>query len=202
MTDPRDLRVSDAEREHVIALLQKAIGQGLITLEEFTTRTDTALAARTRGDLNAVLVDLPGMVHRETRVPVAKPKLELRSTMSKLQRAGKWAVPRELVIRVKVGACHLDFTEAGIEHPVVDIEFDVTAGPVRLLLPEHATIDIDDLHVAAGKLVNKVGGGLPPGRPHFVVRGFVRAGSVTIRRATYLRIGGLKIRFPFKISTD
>jgi hypothetical protein len=196
--------VSDSEREHVVGLLQKAIGQGLITLDEFSTRTDTALAARTRSELNAVLIDLPGMVHKEAAppagVPTAKSKVELRSTMSKLRRTGRWVVPRELVVRLKAGAADLDFTEAKIEHPVVSIELDVTAGPVRLLLPEDASVDIDELQLAAGKLENKVHRG--SGNPHFVVTGMVRAGTVTIRRATYLRIGSLVIRFPWKISTD
>ena len=57
----RELRVSDAEREHVGQLLQRAVGLGMLSLGEFTERMDTALAAKTRGELNAVLVDLPGM---------------------------------------------------------------------------------------------------------------------------------------------
>lgn len=62
---PRDLRVSDAEREHVVGILETALGQGMLTLDEFTARTDTALAARTRGQLNIVLADLPGLHHRD-----------------------------------------------------------------------------------------------------------------------------------------
>lgn len=57
----RDLRVSDSEREHVGRLLQRAVGLGMLSLGEFTERMDTALAAKTRGELNAVLVDLPGI---------------------------------------------------------------------------------------------------------------------------------------------
>ena len=62
--DPRELRVSDAEREHVAGLLNKALARGLIDLDEFSTRLGAALAARTRGELNAVVVDLPGVVVR------------------------------------------------------------------------------------------------------------------------------------------
>ncbi len=57
----RDLRVSDAEREHVGELLQRAVGLGMLSLGEFTERMDTALAAKTRGELNSVLIDLPGV---------------------------------------------------------------------------------------------------------------------------------------------
>lgn len=58
---PRDLRVSDAERTHVLALLEKAIGRGMITLAEYSDRSAVAISARTRSELNVVLVDLPGI---------------------------------------------------------------------------------------------------------------------------------------------
>ena len=37
--DPRDLRVSDDERSHVLALLEKATGRGLIDIGEYTERS-------------------------------------------------------------------------------------------------------------------------------------------------------------------
>ena len=64
MSDPiaaRDLRVSDAERSHVIRLLQRATGHGLLDLDEFNRRSAAATAARTRADLNSLLLDLPGL---------------------------------------------------------------------------------------------------------------------------------------------
>ena len=59
--DPRDIRVSDDERSHVLGLLEKATGRGLIDLGEYTERSAKVISARTRGDLNAVLLDLPGL---------------------------------------------------------------------------------------------------------------------------------------------
>ncbi|WP_430334279.1 DUF1707 SHOCT-like domain-containing protein [Rhodococcus sp. ACT016] len=73
--EARDLRVSDAEREHVGRLLQRAVGQGMLSLGEFTERMDTALAAKTRGELNAVLVDLPGMQMDPAYTNVAHPSV-------------------------------------------------------------------------------------------------------------------------------
>jgi len=69
-------------------------------------------------------------------------------------------------------------------------------------VPPHSTVDMDDLQVAAGKVENKIAATATAGRPHFVIKGIVRAGSVTIRRPTYIRIGSLAIRFPWKITTD
>jgi hypothetical protein len=199
--DPRTLRVSDAEREHVVGLLQKAIGQGLITLDEFTTRTDIALAAKTRGELNTVLVDLPGMVHQEHAAPVNQRPVEIRTTMSSLKRTGRWTVPASLVVRNKMGSTDLDFTEAQIDHPQVHVELDVTGGSVTVLLPDDATVDLNDVEVSAGSVKDRTGS-VDRVRTHFVVSGTIRAGSLTVRRPTYLRIGALVIRFPWKISWD
>ncbi|MET1072464.1 MAG: DUF1707 domain-containing protein [Umezawaea sp.] len=201
MTDPKDYRVSDAEREHVIGLLQKAIGQGLITLDEFSTRTDTALVAKTRGELNAVLVDLPGMTHNEQAPKALAPKdrVEIKSTMSTVNRKGRWTVPRELVVRNRMGSTELDFSEAEIPHAVVSIELDVTAGSVSILLPEGATVNTDDIQMSAGSITDKAG--LGEGRPHFVLTGAVRAGSVQIKRVRMIRMGAYLVRMPgFKVT--
>ena len=48
--DPRDLRVSDDERAHVLSLLEKATGRGLIDIDEYTERSGKVIAARTRRD--------------------------------------------------------------------------------------------------------------------------------------------------------
>jgi Domain of unknown function (DUF1707) len=62
--DPRDLRVSDAEREHVAGVLHKALSRGLIDLDTFSARIGAVLDAGTRAELNAVVIDLPGLVAR------------------------------------------------------------------------------------------------------------------------------------------
>ncbi|HYS41922.1 MAG TPA: DUF1707 domain-containing protein, partial [Pseudonocardiaceae bacterium] len=79
------MRVSDAERQHVADLLQKAVGRGLITLDEFTERTDRALAARTRGELNGVLVDLVDL-RPAAVVPTEQPLLLQTGSGSGKQR--------------------------------------------------------------------------------------------------------------------
>ena len=53
------VRVSDAEREAVVERLNLATSEGRLTLEEFGDRVAEALAARTRGDLDRVVTDLP-----------------------------------------------------------------------------------------------------------------------------------------------
>ncbi|WP_406601488.1 DUF1707 SHOCT-like domain-containing protein [Lentzea miocenica] len=175
MTDPRELRVSDAEREHVVSLLNKAVGRGMISLDEFTARTDTALAAVTRADLNAVLLDLPGMVNNE----LAHARTELKNTMSTTTRKGHWVVPRELVIRNTLGTTNLDFTAADVP-PIVNVDLDVSLGTVKLLLPAGSSVNADGVEITAGELKDKVHNSV--GNPHFQLKGSVRGGTVVIKR--------------------
>jgi Domain of unknown function (DUF1707) len=56
--DP-DLRVSQAERDEVVALLAGHFADGRLTVEEYEERVEAALAARTGRDLEPLLEDLP-----------------------------------------------------------------------------------------------------------------------------------------------
>ncbi|MGH3517885.1 MAG: DUF1707 SHOCT-like domain-containing protein [Haloechinothrix sp.] len=184
----RDIRVSDAEREHVVGLLQKAIGRGLIDLDEFTERADIAYAAATRGELNIVLADLPGLVHRDAPRPGAAPiplsgdRLELTGHYSTVTRNGRWVVPERLVIRNKYGNTELDFTEAQIGTPVVYVELDTKWGSVEVTIPERAAIDINAItDVKYGSMADKTGSNGKPGMPRIVLSGRVHGGNLTIR---------------------
>ena len=57
---PTPILVSDAERERSIALLRLAVGEGRLTLEEFSERVGHAYAARTDQELASLAQDLPG----------------------------------------------------------------------------------------------------------------------------------------------
>ncbi|MCP2333001.1 protein of unknown function (DUF1707) [Actinoalloteichus cyanogriseus DSM 43889] len=131
---PRYLRVSDAERQHVVGLLQKAIGLGLIDLDEFTTRTDSALTARTRGDLNSLLVDLPGL---SLRAGAEEPEsMTLSSHGSSLVREGHWRVPTALRVENQGGVVRLDFTQAEFAGETVLITVAMRHSHLVLTVPE------------------------------------------------------------------
>ncbi len=182
----------------MVNVLQKAIGHGLLSLDEFTERTDRALAAKTRGELNAVLVDLPGLTHTDPDSPVREKPVELRANMATLKRDGNWTVPRELVIYNRLGSTVLDFSEATIAHAEVRIKLNCGGGTVKIVLPERASVVTDEVRMTAGSVKDKVGGG--PGRPRFILSGSVTAGSLVIRRPGYVRIGSLLFRSPWRIT--
>lgn len=55
----RDVRVSDKERHAVVDELRVHFGEGRLDLAEFEERTNAALVAVTRGELEPLLDDLP-----------------------------------------------------------------------------------------------------------------------------------------------
>ncbi|MFC9893449.1 DUF1707 domain-containing protein [Nocardia sp. NPDC127579] len=193
----RELRVSDAEREHVGQLLQRAVGMGMLSLGEFTERMDTALAAKTRGELNAVLIDLPGvrLVGQPAaprpgfvrpapvlRKPVpAPPGNVIRSRLSGVTRKGPWQVPPVLRLNNWFSGVTLDFTEAVMSTQVVEVHVDDYFGSVNLIVPAEATVDLNGLDLLGSSINNKVRTGPPLGPLHIVVHGQLRFGTVTAK---------------------
>jgi hypothetical protein len=173
------MRMSDADRERVVERLHTAVGEGRLTLEEFDERVASVLAARTFGEVQPYLADLP--VAASLRPP--RQYAELRNTASTLKRKGAWEVPRQIKVANKAGTVKLDFTSAIVSHPVVEIDVDVYAGSTILVLPPGATADAEDVEMVAGSLrVRDVPNGpRAGGGPHFMVRGKHRAGSLIIR---------------------
>ena len=58
--DPR-MRASDSDRERTASLLREHHAAGRLDAAEFNDRLDRAFEAKTMGDLDALLADLPGI---------------------------------------------------------------------------------------------------------------------------------------------
>jgi hypothetical protein len=68
-----ELRAADVDREFVAERLKGALDEGRLSLSEYDERLRDAYAAKTYGDLDRVLADLPGVVpasHSQV-VPIA-----------------------------------------------------------------------------------------------------------------------------------
>jgi hypothetical protein len=56
------LKASDADREQIAERLRKATAEGRLLAEELEERLEATFTARTYGELDAVVADLPGVV--------------------------------------------------------------------------------------------------------------------------------------------
>jgi hypothetical protein len=79
--DPR-VRASDADRDRATALLREHHAAGRLTAEEFHERMDAALGAKTLGEIDELLADLPvidlyRLPHESMRRPADLPHQSL-----------------------------------------------------------------------------------------------------------------------------
>jgi len=188
--DPPGIRISDADRERAAERLHRALSEGRITVTELEERLSVVYAARYEADLLPPLADLPADPGASPRpVTPAGPPLVLRTGMSPIKRTGDWTVPARLRVQSGMGSVVLDFCDAVIPHPVVEIELAVGAGSVKVLVPDDATANVDDLTSSMGSVRSSVPDRPQPGAPHFVVHGHTTLGSVRIRHR--FRLAGL-----------
>lgn len=168
------MRVSDADRTAVRAILERAVGEGMLTLDEFTERLDAVLAARTRGELDPVLRDLP------MSSPPPQP-VELKGWMTSLTRRGQWTVPSRIELRTRMCDTTLDLTAATVRSRLVEVVIDDYCSTTTIILPDQATADVNGVETVAGSATLKVSAAPPSPSLHLVVRGRIRMGSVTVR---------------------
>jgi hypothetical protein len=73
MSKRATLRASDADREHIAERLRKAATEGRLVTEELEHRLGAALSARTYGELEPLVADLPREVATRRRQSMSVP---------------------------------------------------------------------------------------------------------------------------------
>jgi hypothetical protein len=105
------LRVSDADRNGTMRRLHNAVALGLIDIDEFEQRSSQVSYARTRGELDHLVGDLPGP---GAIVTSAADRVELRGWAGSLKRHGEWQVPTRLALVRRLGSVELDLTQGPV----------------------------------------------------------------------------------------
>ena len=149
-----DMRASHQDRERVAELLRVAAGDGRLTADELDERLEKALTARTYGELAVLARDLPGVpgFTAPGSGPVPKKPVRIECQTSSAKRDGPWLVPERMEIQIAVGSVVLDFTEAMITQPSLQINADVRLGSLVLVTRPGIVVDADDVSVQAGEV--------------------------------------------------
>jgi hypothetical protein len=177
--------VSHEDRDNAVERLQTAAADGRLNADELDERVESALTARTYGELEVLFDDLPavpGAVLPSGPAPVAKESVHLQTTHGNIQRTGRWVVPRRLTAEVRHGNVILDFTDAVISEPVLDMEISVRHGNVVLRVPPGVAVDTDDVEMGHGNIVHRVRSELDTSvRLRISLSGNVRHGNLVVR---------------------
>jgi hypothetical protein len=185
------LRASHQDRDRVVEVLRVAAGDGRLTAEELDQRLEAALTARTYAELAVLTTDLPGLAEPAAGAPAPAPsaafpepkdvaRIECGSGSTK--RDGRWVVPRRMDVRVSSGAVKLDFTEAIISQPSLQIGAEVRSGQLILITKPGIAVDADEVEIRGGRIkVMQPWGHDAPVSLRIVVTGKVGSGRLLAR---------------------
>jgi Domain of unknown function (DUF1707) len=178
-------RASHEERERVVEVLGVAAGDGRLTMDELEKRVGAALTARTTGELAQLTADLPEASGVATR---AKEVVQLDVEGGTGARRGHWIVPRRLEIHAVGGSVKLDFADAVIIGPILDIHAEVRGGRLLLLTRPGIEVDVDDVAAHGGRVKMRPERGYKePVRLRIRLAAEAHGGSVVVRPHRKLR---------------
>jgi class 3 adenylate cyclase len=175
------VRVADADRDRTVALLREHVVDGRLTLDEFSERVGLTLRARTQGDLQSVMTDLPTLAEpqpAESRRPVRRTFI---GVMSGSEAKGRWRVGERTRAIAVMGACDIDLRQAQIEGPEVVITAVAFWGGITIIVPEGFEVDLEGFSFMGGRSLKLRDVPRLPGSPRIRVRGFSIMGGIDVR---------------------
>jgi hypothetical protein len=183
VTDPDEsLRVSDAERDETLRILNEHAAVGRLTLDELEERSGRALAARTRGELATLTGDLPQEAGQARPAPALakKPVRWMVAIMAGSHRRGRFrAVGRINAIAI-MGGDEIDLREAEIEGGELTLNLVAVMGGANIYIPDTVELDVGGFSLMGGN--TEIGAERPP-----------RPGAPVIRLRTWNLMGGATI---------
>jgi hypothetical protein len=171
------VRVTDDEREQVVARLHGAVSEGRLELDEFDERVGLAYAACTAGELARVVHDVP------ERVTLPPPPRRIRWTLGALgtgRRAGRWLPAARSRAVAVLGNCRLDFEEVTLPSDTTLVAAAFLGG-IEVIVPEGMAVELGGFALLGSKTDRGRRGSREATGPLLRVRVRAVLGSVAVR---------------------
>lgn len=199
-SDLPDMRASDAERERIAERLRDAVAEGRLDMDEFGERLDAAYKARTRGELEPLVRDLPapdggpaplaaaaasGTVDYGRRIGQPATSKGAFAFWSGFGRKGTWTVARRFTAVALQGGGEIDLRDADFEDRDTVIRCFTLMGGIQVTVPPDMQVDVRGFGFMGG--FGEAGSGgdpddIAPGSPRVTVTGFALMGGVGVER--------------------
>ena len=189
--DPRQLRVSDNEREAVAERLRVAAGEGRLGLDELEDRITAVYTAKTYAELEPITRDLPATTGagpsaapgRRGRWKVGRAASRHKTIvfMGGSEQRGAWVVPKRYTAFAWMGGVELDLREAEFEDMEVTINASCWMGGIAITVPEGLNVQVHGFGFMGG-YSGSPAGPVDPDAPTVHIRGFAFMGGVDVKR--------------------
>ncbi|MEV8566667.1 DUF1707 domain-containing protein [Streptomyces sp. NPDC051322] len=188
-----EMRASDAERERIAESLREAVAEGRLDMAEFEHRLDAAYQARTHGELEPLVRDLPAP---GGAAAVAEPQPKsgwaariggpatstgALAVFGGFHRRGTWTVARRFTAFTLFGGGELDLREARFEDREVAIRCFALFGGMGVIVPPDLHCTVSGFGLMGG-FGDKASGEGTPGSPRVKVTGFALFGGIGVER--------------------
>ncbi|MEU8545290.1 DUF1707 domain-containing protein [Streptomyces sp. NPDC048717] len=194
--DPKgSLRASDADRDRIADILRDALAEGRLDAEEHSERVEAVYRAKTVGELEPIVRDLPA-AHPRGPEPAAAmgyartpgydpeqaggPAENLVAVFSASTRKGRWRVSGRTNAFALFGNIEIDLTEAIFEQRLTTINATSIFGNVEVRVPENVSLRGNGTGVFGNFEVTTLEGA-DPQAPVVVVNGWSVFGNVEAR---------------------
>ena len=153
--EPAAIRASDADRDRIADILREALAEGRLDAEEHAERIDSVYRAKTVGELEPLVRDLPavGADGRPTGRSVSSssaygygpedptaPAENLVAILSSSTRKGRWRIGRRTNAFALFGNVEIDLTEALFSQRASVINATAIFGNVEITVPENISL--------------------------------------------------------------
>ncbi|TWP48262.1 DUF1707 domain-containing protein [Lentzea tibetensis] len=184
--DQSNLRASDADRERVAQLLQKATAEGRLDIHELDERLAAVYVAKTYGELvpltaDLVLTGIPQQpVPQTSRIGGEPGSAVSIGVMSGVDRKGAWVVPQMHTAVAVMGGVDIDLTEARFAAAETTISVFAFWGGVDIRVPDDINVKVDGFGLM-GAFENSAVGRHIPGAPTVRITGLAIMGGVEVK---------------------
>ncbi|MFJ2702116.1 DUF1707 domain-containing protein [Streptomyces sp. NPDC087428] len=195
-----EMRASDAERERIAEILREAVAEGRLEMEEFDQRLDATYRARTHGELEPIVRDLPAVGAAVTPVAAGQSRTGSMARWSErvgkpatsggafafwggFRRRGNWTVGRKFTAFAMWGGGEIDLREANFEDREVVIRCFAVMGGMQVTVPPDLNVEVRGVGIMGGFGENAKDEGIPaPDSPRVRITGFALMGGVGVER--------------------
>jgi len=164
--DEQRQRASDAERQAIADRLNAAVGEGRLTLEEFSDRVGSAYQARTHGDLELLVTDLPQPSGRSAivvdahLVPADPREAPLDIKIGAIKRRGRWRLAKDSAHGVAVGPIKLDLRGADLAAREITLSARTVVGAIKVWVPRGVRVEVEGTTTVGTRTIEE--SNLPP----------------------------------------
>jgi hypothetical protein len=174
--DQPALRASDADRQAIADRLNDAVGEGRLTLEEFSDRVGSAYAARTHGELERLVGDLPASAGRSPvvvdaalgatvvvgadAVPGTPAEAPLDIKVGAIKKLGRWRLKKHNEMGVAVGPIKLDLRGADLSAREITVSARTVVGAIKVWVPRGVRVEVEGTTTVGTRTVAE--SNLPP----------------------------------------